>query len=753
MFLHSKSLYLAGLVAASLSPALHAADAPRPAPPERERLQQAPRPRAPQSLPPSAEQAAFNLANSSKPRLDLLPSKAKSSANKFSMRMMAATPDCQDMDKLASYNGAALADYLVKLPDYECHYGLFSLNAAQAAKVYSAANLQAVASRFTQEAASYNAGNMALVNLLIYLRAGYYLADGGTVAAPAPALAVQLRAPIRQLVDGATLYAANPLAPSTASETLKLVTNMHDETHYLPSVKNLVLRYTNSAARPTAADALKETSAAGGFTSALTVLFYAHGRSEGRALLQNDLSYASALNNFAVNNRAALLASAGYQLHDAANEAFRFMQYPALKNAVKPMVKSTLAGSTMTGADSALWLAAASAVKYYDAANCGEYGTCNYETRLADAVLKNNYTCSPTLRIRAQEMTTAQLQDSCARLQAEESYFHDMLQTRRVPVANDNNTSLELVVFDDYANYSKYAGVIYGIGTDNGGMYLEGNPAAAGNQARFIAHEASWLRPSFQVWNLEHEYVHYLDGRFNLAGDFGASTAKPTVWWIEGIGEYLSNKNNNQAAIDAARSGTYQLSQIFGNTYQMSDYVTRAYRWGYMATRFMMEKHRADVDAMLPKLRVGDYAGYQTYIDYIGRRYDAEFAAWARTAGTTGEPPLPNGPALPECASPSYLDKGCAIRNQASASQTYLYMVLPAGAKNVKLSSDGGNGDVDMYVALDRYPSASNYDAASATPGNRESVGIAAPASGRWYYILLKAKQPFSGVSVSATYD
>ncbi|MDC8759076.1 M9 family metallopeptidase [Janthinobacterium fluminis] len=749
MHFHRKSLSIAALLAASLSPALHAADQSSAHAGAAARVKQAPMPREPQALPPSAEQSRFNLSKTAKPRLDLLtPAQRKSSP-----QALAAPPECQDMNKLAAHSGAALADYLSALPDYECHYGLFSLAAAQAAQVYSAANFNAVASRFAQEAAAYNADNIKLVNLLIYLRAGYYLADGGTVAAPPAALLATLRAPLKQLIEGSKLFSSNVKATSTAGETLKLVTNMRDEAHHLPSVKNLVLRYTNSAANPNAADGLRQATAGAGFTGALTVLYYAHFRDEGRALLQNDLSYASALNNFAVNNKAALLASAGYQLHDAANEAFRFMQYPALKNAVKPMVKGMLASSTMTGADSALWLAAASAVKYYDAANCGEYGTCNYETRLADAVLKNNYTCSPTLRIRAQEMTTAQLQDSCARLQAEESYFHDMLQTRRVPVANDNNTSLELVVFDDYANYSKYAGVIYDISTDNGGMYLEGNPAAAGNQARFIAHEASWLRPAFQVWNLEHEYVHYLDGRFDMHGDFGAGTAKPTVWWIEGIGEYLSNKNNNQVSIDAARSGAYRLSQIFGNTYQMPDYVTRAYRWGYMATRFMMEKHRADVDAILAKFRVGDYAGYQTYIDYIGTRYDAEFAAWASTATTAGEPPMPSDPLAPECASKTYLGKNCSIRNLGSATQTHVFLMLPAGAKNVKVGSGGGSGDVDMYLALDRYPSTSNYDAASATPGNRESVGIAAPVSGRWYYILLKAKQPFSGVNVSASYD
>eukprot|EP01036_Dinobryon_divergens_P040960 gene40960-54238_t len=44
---------------------------------------------------------------------------------------------------MATYSGAALADYLAGLPDYECTYGLFSLDAQQAAVIYSAANMGA----------------------------------------------------------------------------------------------------------------------------------------------------------------------------------------------------------------------------------------------------------------------------------------------------------------------------------------------------------------------------------------------------------------------------------------------------------------------------------------------------------------------------------------------------------------------------------------------------------------------------------
>jgi len=718
---------------------------------------QPPMPHTRQALPPTPEQSRFNLPETHKPRLDLLD--AKDAARQSSLRMsaMAAPPECRDMNRLAGYSGSALAQYIAELPDYECHYGLFSLDASLAARIYSIDNLNAVAWRFSQEAARYDASGRALVNLAIYLRAGYYLAGANTISQPPAWLNNIVRPAVGQLLGGTALFRANAVAPSTAGETLKLITNMHDEAWYLGAMKTLVQRYTNSAANPNAAAALRETTASQGFTGVLTVLYYAHFRPEGTPLLRGDVSYATALNAFIVNNKAALLGTdAAFQLNDASREAFRFLQYPEQKATVKPMVLNQLRSSSMTGADGELWLAAAEAVKFFDGAACADYGTCNYEQRLADVVLKYAHTCSPTIRIRAQEMSAAQMQAACSLLQTEENYFHEMLQTGRRPVAGDRNTSLEVVVFDDYANYSKYAGAIYGIDTNNGGMYLEGEPDQAGNQARFIAHEASWLRPTFKIWNLEHEYIHYLDGRFDMLGDFSAGTAKPTVWWIEGVAEYLSLKNDNQKAIDEARKGTYTLSRIFGNTYDMADYVTRAYRWGYMATRFMVERHRNDVDAAVARFRVGDYDGYQRHMESIGTRYDAEFAAWVQSATTAGEPPLPGGPLLPACPrNNGQLGKGCSLRGFSSATQAYAYILLPAGAKNLKLWTTGGagSGDVDLYVALDRYPSASDYDLASAKSGNNESVSIASPAAGRWYYIVLKARQPFAGVAVNATYD
>ncbi|WP_373888126.1 PPC domain-containing protein [Massilia sp. Root418] len=79
--------------------------------------------------------------------------------------------------------------------------------------------------------------------------------------------------------------------------------------------------------------------------------------------------------------------------------------------------------------------------------------------------------------------------------------------------------------------------------------------------------------------------------------------------------------------------------------------------------------------------------------------------------------------------------------------------MLPAGAKNLKLATRNGSGDVNMYLALDRWPTPSSYDLASARAGNAEDIALASPAAVRWYYITLDAKQPFSGVSLSVMYE
>jgi microbial collagenase len=277
-------------------------------------------------------------------------------------------------------------------------------------------------------------------------------------------------------------------------------------------------------------------------------------------------------------------------------------------------------------------------VDFYDANNCSYYNLCNWKSEAEAVALPLTQKCSSTLTLRAQSMSASEMNQVCTSVIGEETYFHNKFQTNRVPVANDNNTSLELVVFDSSTDYQTYGGPLFGIDTNNGGIYIEGDPSDPSNQARFAAYEAEWERPTFDVWNLNHEYTHYLDGRFDMLGGFNDYLTTPTVWWIEGVAEHMSYCYRNLRYDDAmTQAGTqaYTLSQLFDTDYNSGQ--TRIYNWGYLAVSFLMERHRADISTLLGYFRVGNWTAARNLVkSTIGTRYDSEFRTWLSSVASTG---------------------------------------------------------------------------------------------------------------------
>ncbi|WP_342343042.1 collagenase [Shewanella salipaludis] len=196
-------------------------------------------------------------------------------------------------------------------------------------------------------------------------------------------------------------------------------------------------------------------------------------------------------------------------------------------------------------------------------------------------------------------------------------------------------------VYHSRGDYERYVTAHFNVPSDNGGMYLEGHPEAPNNSAEFVTYEHQG-----QIWNLAHEYVHYLDGRFNLYGDFCAnlhdSHSAPEycpapapllpylVWWSEGLAEYIAKGNDNPAALKLADEPGYALSALFDTGYEHNAGTERIYLWGYLAVRFMLERHKPRLDAMLAFTRKGDYPRYQALITSWGDGMDDEFSLWRR---------------------------------------------------------------------------------------------------------------------------
>lgn len=85
----------------------------------------------------------------------------------------------------------------------------------------------------------------------------------------------------------------------------------------------------------------------------------------------------------------------------------------------------------------------------------------------------------------------------------------------------------------------------------------------------------------------------------------------------------------------------------------------------------------------------------------------------------------------------------------------YFYVDVPAGAKNLFIETEGGEGDADLYVQLNQRPDPDafppNFNCESNEPGNDESCFYPTPLAAR-YYIQVFGFDDFSGVTLTATF-
>lgn len=666
-----------------------------------------------------------------------------------------AADDCSDLSGVINATGAELVRQLTALPRITCTYPLFGLTGEDARKTFREAQMVTVANALRDASAGYAGDNRAAVGqLVLFLRAGYYVQDNHADAVGDYGTALDTAA-----LGALDAFFASPHSKDVTDangEILNEVVTLIDSTHaagrYAGVVKWLLGGYDGTwPGQMDLAMQHVEWVVDNGFKA----------KDDGRgwrAALKADPSILDTWAGFITRNGAQInrldvVSNVGRQLGHA-------LDVPELKDRLRPLLKDLINRYPNVGPTAPITMNLGWATRQYDRNNCAAYAICDLGARVLPSVLPIQHTCTPGLKIRAQDMSPDQLAGTCTSLVNQDAYFHRIIGDKGA-IPGDLNTDLEVVVFDDYTQYALYAWAIYDIDVDNGGMYEEGNPAAAGNQARFIAHEASWLRPQFQIWNLNHEYTHYLDGRYDMAGDFDASLTTPTIWWVEGIAENISygyRDERNADAVAEAGKNTYRLSELFDTVYNQdgdpSVNSNRVYRWGFLAVRYMLQAHRSDVETVLSKYRAGDWNGARAFLKQtIGTGYDAGFAAWlTTTCATDGCGPLPDAPSTPLCtlADPRQFDGNCRRDGLAASAGNYSYhfVYLPAGVKRLTITSGGGTGNADLYYGGGSWATTGSYRAKSVSTGNAETLTVDNPPSG-WVYFSLAAAQDFSGVSVS----
>lgn len=97
---------------------------------------------------------------------------------------------------------------------------------------------------------------------------------------------------------------------------------------------------------------------------------------------------------------------------------------------------------------------------------------------------------------------------------------------------------------------------------------------------------------------------------------------------------------------------------------------------------------------------------------------------------------------------------GKPLANESAAAGQFSYytVVVPTGASNLSIRTQGGTGNPTMYVRRGSRPTASTFDCSSSNAGTSETCTIPSPTAGT-YYVMLSAAAAYSGVSVLADFD
>lgn len=454
-----------------------------------------------------------------------------------------AAAECNITD-FTNNTGSALVEK-VKAATTDCVNTLFRIQGQDGYNAFREDQMVTIADAMRDASASYPGDDStSMAQLVLFLRAGYYVQyyDPDTVGEYGPRLRTAIQGALDGFFGSSHAFDVTDANGESLSEAIILVDSAAENARYLNIVKKMLADYDESYN--------SSWYMVNAVNSVYTIMFRGHQVPEFISAIEADSSVLTSLRDFAANHLDLLGTKNSFLAANAGLELGRFLKEDSLRDKASPLAIDLMGKSSIDGPTAPLWVNLAKMVDAYDKDNCAKYDACNLAERLEKSVLPVKHTCSDSITIRAQDMAAAELEASCTSLNNQDAYFHEVARDNGA-VADDNNKTIEVIAFDSSADYQTYAGVIFGIDTNNGGMYLEGDPKAEGNQPRFIAYEAEWARPDFQIWNLNHEYTHYLDGRFNMYGDFAAGMTTPTVWWVEGFAEFVSYSYRKLAYEDA----------------------------------------------------------------------------------------------------------------------------------------------------------------------------------------------------------
>lgn len=219
------------------------------------------------------------------------------------------------------------------------------------------------------------------------------------------------------------------------------------------------------------------------------------------------------------------------------------------------------------------WLRAIIAIN--QAGKCAEYNLCedvdDLQDELVDYLFPNIFHYDDTELVFYTKLNRSGSDHLYYAIKQSQAQFFRLLGDESL-VQGDVNTSLKCYVFESKTAYDDFAPYLFGISTNNGGMYIE-------SRSEFY----TWDRPSTYYLSLEelfrHEYVHYLQGRFLIPGYWGQTSLYANnrlTWYEEGNAELICTSTDDDG-IKLKPSSYDRLKQEYPDCPSVEDVLNSYY--------------------------------------------------------------------------------------------------------------------------------------------------------------------------------
>ncbi|MEV0522365.1 collagenase [Streptomyces sp. NPDC050439] len=491
------------------------------------------------------------------------------------------------------------------------------------APVMSGGHIQAVSERAAQLAASHDGTNGShLLEMFTYLHAVSYQGfSHDEVDITDPATLAAMRRAVDAFGTAPHAFDVTRSNAETLREALTAASAAGLRQHQLPLVKRVLA--TMDAAHP---DTAQDSGWAGAALSALTLnylgVYPGNQDTAFRSAVAADPSYRAAFKAFAGHTHLKGGPNA-WVVRDAVSEYGRFGQIDALRSetvaGLGPLLDTT---ARNFGDGSAPWAKVVTWLIAFEA--CEPYDVCrdDIERRLFPQAYAYD-AGGMKIRTALDRATVDQLYYASKQVKAQ---FHRVVGTHE-PLKGDPNTTLNTVLYASRADYENFHPLLTGMGTDNGGVYIERGATFYTYQRRVPQDSSLTLEELFR-----HEYTHYLNGRWAVPGFFGEGPwyeGDRTTAMDEGTAEFFDGATRDdgikvrksliQGIIDDTAGGGPRMSvdQLLHATYDGDGF--RFYDYAGAFFEFLWTERPALIKEMYRHLRADSPSAFDAWRDRLGR--------------------------------------------------------------------------------------------------------------------------------------